>query len=483
VSSEKTALLIAYLFPPIGGIAVQRPLKFARYLQNSGWDSVVLTTADVPYATMDASLLAEVPSGVTIERVPDVLARFAGTLNSGTIINTTTPQVKTTTTSSLSSRRARLTILREKLKGTLRGVLKRLKNSLLIPDESVLWAIYAGLVGQRLVKKYNIKCIYSTSGPHSTHIAAWLIHRFTGVPWVADFRDPWTDNFHYFHPGARRGLERHLERAVFTNANRVVTVTDGFKAMFDAKYPLAARRIKVIRNGVDPFDFPPTAVIASNFDGENEDEQTDVNPFTFFYAGILYPKRSPEAFLRGLANCIANGRIPRGGVRVQFAGVFDYQGQTANHDLVESLGLGEIVDVMGYMPREQVLAKMQQVDGLLLIGEAVPEAKMYVPGKLYEYLCAGTPILALMEDGEGARLIREAQAGCVIPADDESAAEEAIVSMVVAHGKGELERPDKTYVQQFTRQAQTKQLAAIMDGLVQTMPLAAADVEPCVLNV
>jgi glycosyltransferase involved in cell wall biosynthesis len=465
LQERKKVLIVAYLFPPIGGIGVQRPLKFVRYLHELGWHPTVLTTEATYSATMDPSLLQEVPQDVEVVRVKDPIASLMGKLIAPkTFAATSSPSAsgadRKAKGESNSGNGGAENAPQSGLKSRIKDVLKKVKAALFIPDENILWALRAGWQGRKLVKQHNIEYLYTTSGPHSTQIAGWLIRRLTGVKWVADFRDPWIDNLHYEHAGARKAFERSLERRVFRDASAVITVTDGFKALFDRTYPEYGHKVHVIRNGVDPSDFPKVV------DANEARNQVEPAPFTMFYAGILYPKRSPASFLVALDEVIRNGRIAASDIRVEFAGVFDYPGHSENRDLVDKLQLWPVVDVLGYMSRSKVLERMQTVDALLLIGENVPESKMYVPGKLYEYLFAKKPILAIMEEGEAARLIRESNAGVVLGSSDIASIGDAIVEMVNAHKRGEAAfTPNPDEIWRYTRQSQAEQLSTLFDSL------------------
>ena len=438
MTDKKSVLLLSYLFPPIGGIGVQRPLKFARYLSDLDWAVTVLTVKDAYSATMDPSLLDEVPEDVPVVRVSDPAARWLKQA-----------VVKTANVTNPGQQSSNL------LKRKMRKFLKVCKDTLCIPDESVFWAIRAFWIGRKLVKQKSIDCLYTTSGPNSSHLAGLLIRWTTGVKWVADFRDPWTQNMHFHHRGLRRRIEQWIERKVFTNADTLITVTDGFKDLFISQYPECKDRIHVIRNGVDPHDFPTVKPVP-------------VNPhkFTIFYSGILYPGRSPRIFLQALSYLIRNQSIRPDAISVQFAGVFDYPGYAENQNLVTQLGLMGIVELLGYISHQEALHRMQTSDALLLIGDDSRSASSYVPGKLYEYLYAEKPILALLKDGEAAGLIREANAGIIVnPADCVEVAN-AIRQLVYVCRSNNVQFYRTATIHKYTRQAQTMQLAELMVAMV-----------------
>jgi glycosyltransferase involved in cell wall biosynthesis len=476
-SGQRTVLLISHAFPPMGGIAVQRPLKFAQYLRRHGWRVMVLTTKGAYTATPDPSLVDAIPSDVTVLRVSDPIAHWMGRVirrraRPDSAENTTSapplhilekgpgqPAQKGTTTRA-PARAGRFREVRRWLGALAAQGLKHAKQTLLVPDEAVWWAVRAAVRARRLVRTHGIDCIYTTSGPHSTHLAGWWVHHWTGIPWVADFRDPWTDNFQFHHTGLRRRLEEAMERRVFREASCIITVTDGFADLFRRKYPGYQGKVQVIRNGVDPTDFPvsPPALAAS---------PRGARPLSFpvvmFYAGILYPGRSPNALFQAVRTLMDEGLLAPDALRLQFAGVFDYPGRCENACRVRELGLESVVEILGYRPRHEVLRRMVDADILLLIGEETEAARDYVPGKLYEYLWAGRPILALLPEGEAATLIRQARAGVVASPTDPEAIARALVALLNSAREW---TPAPSHLEQYTRQTQAAQLAAILDRLV-----------------
>ncbi|WP_067849148.1 glycosyltransferase family 4 protein [Alicyclobacillus mali (ex Roth et al. 2021)] len=437
---RRHALIICHDFPPVGGIAVQRPLKFAKYLGEFGWKVTVLTADHVYSATPDPSLLDEIPEDVQIVRVTDVVSKQLARWSGRMVGDGSAPAQQ-------PSAQAR----RPLWKRLAWSAWKWAQAHALIPDESVAWAMLAGFAARRIVRQRVVDCIYTTSGPQSTQLAGLIASAFARTPWIADFRDPWTDNLHFHHRGWRAALERRLERTVFARASAIVTVTDGFWRLFAAKYPHRALDIHVIRNGVDEADFPPAPARRK---GEEE-------PFTFFYGGILYPGRSADALFQAVHRLLQNGHITPQRLRIQFAGVLDYPGHHHHARLIRELGLEAVIEPLGYLPRREALARMLAADATLLIGDQSAQAKDYVPGKLYEYLYAGRPILAMLREGEAADLVRREQAGIVVPPDHPDAIAQAMLHLME---KPVTER--RTWNPAYSRRAQAQQLARLMDDVL-----------------
>lgn len=438
----KRVLIVAYLFPPIGGIGVQRAMKFAKYLVHHGWLPIVLTTEDAVSATMDEALLKEIPPEVEVVRVKDPLVRIMQRAISSTT-NAAKP-VRTTSDVEEAGHGGGL-------KRGMKSLYKRIQRLFLIPDANVLWALRTTLTANRLVHQRQIDAIYTTSSPVSAHLVGYLVRRFLKVPWVADFRDPWTTNMHFDANGRRAAIERFLERNVMTHCTALTTVTEGFRQSFIEEHPIVASKASVIRNGVDPVDFLQL------------DDAPASGKFTMLYAGILYPKRSPEVFLRALSQAIRSGRIHPDHIRIEFAGVFDYPGHTRNAELVERLHLGKVVKVLGYLHHDEIVKRMAKAHSLLLIGDNDPSAHLYVPGKLYEYLFTRRPIFALMNEGEASRLIRAHQAGTVVSNRDIQEVENALVSMVNQFQSSGMRLDIRPVPKELTREFQAGQLAKALN--------------------
>jgi glycosyltransferase involved in cell wall biosynthesis len=236
-SPRKRVLMIASAFPPTGGPGVQRSAKFAKYLPQCGWDPVVISAngdADLP---RDESLLADLPAGLPVHRLTGCDPRPA------------------------------LRALRRSA-GPLAGKLawrgERLINRLLAgmyPDRLVCWALRAFPRCRRLIDAHDVAVIYSTYSPASNHLLGWWLHAATGLPWVADFRDLWTDDYGYAPASRwRYWLDRALESAVLARADAVIAVSPGQRDLLAARVPQASAKFVTITNGFDASDLGPLPI-------------------------------------------------------------------------------------------------------------------------------------------------------------------------------------------------------------------------------
>jgi glycosyltransferase involved in cell wall biosynthesis len=278
--------------------------------------------------------------------------------------------------------------------GPVLSFLKHVKNTLMIPDESILWYGAASRLGKKIVKEYGISIIFSTSGPNTCHLVARSVKRKTGIPWIVDFRDPWTQNMHRSGIPWRDALEEKMEKSVMEESDGITTVTRGFADNFLLKYKAEIKHMEVIYNGFDPADYQNIQA-DENLDGL----------FVLLYTGIFYKERNPRLLLTCIRELIDEGKVNPAHILLRFAGVFDYPGYTENWNCVNQLDLKDVVEVMGNLPHHKALTAMKNADVLMLIGDTAPGSGVYIPGKLYEYMAIGRPIFALSLEGESTQII------------------------------------------------------------------------------
>lgn len=453
MKGKQKVLLVSYIFPPIGGGGVPRPLKMAKYLAEMGWEVHVLTVDVTYHATKDESLLKELPTNVFIHRAkewnPVDLLRGTPTVPTGG--QTSAPAIAHTQPSGI----------KKLVKSHVIPWAKRVKNAAMIPDDMIGWLPDAVKLGQKVIAEHEIPIMFSTSGPYTCHLVARSLKRKTNVKWIADFRDPWTQNMHRSGIKLREIWEEMMERSVMIEANAITTVTQRFAENFHQKYPTEIKRMEVIYNGFDPNDY------------KNIETSPDDGKFTLIYPGIFYKERNPRLFLAAVAELIQENKLNREDLKLQFAGVFDYPGYTDNIDCVKKLQLDDIVEIMGNLPHKKALSAMKSADVLLLIGDTAPGSEAYIPGKLYEYMAIGHPILALSFEGESTGIIRRFELGEVVDPLDKQAIKKAFLSLY-EHWRNHKNQPPlpagKTAQNEelivYNRQFQAQQLDQLMSELL-----------------
>ncbi len=413
--AERRVLCIAYHFPPMGGIGTQRTLKFARYLPESGWIPVILTAREPGAGPEDRSLLAEVPPFVSVHRSP--VFRLPGWL----------------------PWRVRNWIARW----------------LFLVDEQLGWLPFAVSVGKRILSSGKIDALFSTVAPFTAHLIALALHRSTRLPWVADFRDLWVGNpAMRFPTPVHTRIASSLERAVISEAAWVTVVSEPMREALCSRYPdLPPSRVVCLPNGYDPADFVGVEPLGQ-----------DPARFTLVYAGSFYGARSPKTFFQALAGVLSDGVVPRDRIRVRFVGNI---GQAARRE-ISALGLTDVVEVVGYVPHRQSIAYLLGADALLLVVAAGSGSEVVLTGKIFEYLAAAKPILALVPAGPAADLICSARAGTVVDPRDVPAIGAEIAGFYARWCQGELRcTPDPTVVARYDRRCLAAALARLLDEVTR----------------
>lgn len=413
----RNLLMMINFFPPAGGGGVYRPLSFARHLAGQGWDITVVTPRPGEFWIADETLTAMIPPEVRVVRTASLsptrlIARGGGSRRS-------------------SSRF-----------GTLRG----LSDLALLPDPYVGWVPFAVAAAQRLCRRARFDALYSTSPPDSTHLAAARIARRNRIPWVADFRDPWVQLYLKSPPTElHRRLHRRMERMVMRLADEVIAATSWQAGEIEARY---GRRARLIRNGFDEEEF---AGEAGPPGGEG--------PLTITHCGMLTLGRRARVFLEGLARFLQREPSARGRIRAEFIGARE----SANEELPGGGILEGAVRFEENMPHAACVERERRSDVLLLIKHDDDRYRGLIPGKLYEYIGARRPILALAPPGEAADIVTGLRRGEVAPPSDPEAAAGAIARLYRLRREGALDRVyDLSPRPEMSRRAAGERLDALL---------------------
>jgi len=443
----RRVLMIAYHFPPVGGPGVQRIAKMAKYLPEHGWQPYVLTKAaedEVDYP-QDLSLREGIH--------PDAVVTHLHL----------TP---------LEKRLFRLGC--EAWKQRVGRALMRLS---LFSDSHRPLHQSAVKEGQRLIHDHDLEAIISTD-PISAHLVGYRLHELTGLPWIMDVRDLWTEAFTYRPASYLHGLfDAAVERRMMHAADAIVCVTDGFQRKLRTKYAgIDPDRFVVIRNGYDEDDFKHRMLDRSD-------------KFTLSYVGSLYdfyvhPRpegwrrffepalkgsgasvcvRSPRPLLEAVQQFLQEHPNVRSRLCIQFIGAASEKDQS----IVSDLDLHEVVTWTGYVPHSEAVEKMIHADVLFLM-QAGAGSEVVVPGKLYEYLRSGTAILGLLSEGEAPWLIRETNTGVVLNPFDVDGIAAQIQTWYKCWIAGEpLSTPDWDQIKKYRRDRQASELSEIFEEVLK----------------
>ncbi|MFN8490929.1 MAG: glycosyltransferase [Caldilineaceae bacterium] len=435
----RKVLVIAHAFPPIGGIGVQRILKFTKYLPQFGWQPVILTVKHSDSFIRDESLTEELPKTTLVYRT-----------RSWEPFNATRVKQATERIGGAASANAG-----KSLKSQAVAVLRPLYFALRIPDDKVGWWPFATRMGRKLMADEAIDLIFATAPPYTNFLVAQALKRATGKPMVIDYRDEWSSMRYQDYPTnpVTDFLNRRLERSVLQSANTVITATPGIGANLKQANLLApTTALKNIFNGFDPDDYQVEAPLPK------EDR------LTFVYTGTLYgERRTPKYFVQALAKLFQAKPELRTKIRVHLVGtIYEKHAQ-----LIPEYGVEDVVHLAGVVSHQQAIAYQLAADVLLLIVGNGPGSEAVLTGKLFEYFGAGRPILALAPlDGPAAKLIQETATGEILDSEDVDGICRTVDQLYQAWVAGKLcYQPNQALLDQFSRPALTAQLAQLFDQL------------------
>jgi hypothetical protein len=353
-------LIITYHFPPRPTVASLRPLGLAKYLPEFGWQAVILTAA-LPGRPDPQFEVVETPRR---DSAVLGLGRRLFKLDTEQTLMAQTAQLKKKL--GIRSERSPLDLL-----------LTAVGEVTAYPDPQKGWRRVAAEAGENILRQQDIKAMISTSPPVTCHVVAKELKDKFKTPWIADFRDLWTQNYYYPYSRLRRMRERRLELKTLAAADALVTISQPMAD--DLRGLHREKRVQSIPNGFDPAE-------------ANTVPAKLTNKFTITYTGNLYPvKRSPAPLFVALHDLITGGSINAGDIEVRFygtqAGWIDEQ--------AELYGLTGVIKQFGTVPREIALGKQRESQLLLLLKWNDPEQKGAYSGKVFEYLAARRPILAV----------------------------------------------------------------------------------------
>lgn len=441
----RSVLFVTAHFPPNRRAGTHRLLRFVRNLDALGWRVSVLTIDPASYRAgvpLDERLCAEIPAQVHVirTRVPGRRPHAAASPRAG---------VGKTESTEAPPRPPEAG-----LKRTLRRFWQDVTST---PDHELAWWLAAVPAGMRLVREGRADVILSSAPPFTCHLVAAEIARRSKHPWVADFRDPWSRapwGIEWRNKGWTGAVHRRLERLTIERASRVVLNTPPMQEDFAAHYPpTIAAKFLTIPNG---------------FDGDALDRgmkavqrTAPADTLVLCHTGSLYQARDPRPLFRALASLRRDGELPPDALHLQLVGgsggEFDAQGE------VKRLGLEGVVEFIPPVSHGESLGYLRAADVLLVVQ---PDTRVQVPVKLYEYLWARKPILALASDGAVADLINEGRVGRVVAADDERAIAAALRAFYAARAtlSDDFVAPD-AFLHDLEGQQLSRRLHRVLDEL------------------
>ena len=422
----RRVLIVTYYWPPSGGSGVQRWLKFAKYLPETDWEPVIFTPENPDFDLKDESLEKEVPRQLEVIKFPiwepyQLFSKVKG---------------KTKTHPGR--------LLEQKEKGFLEKAAIWARANLLIPDPRVFWIKPSVKFLTDLAKSGQFQAIITTGPPHSMHLIGRELKRKTGLPWIADFRDPWSQwEFLDTLPMTSWVRKKHiqLEQTVLREANAVLTISPTFQKDFEK---IANRRINLLTNGFDPADIP------AGF----SPKEKEPGKLHLVYSGIIDAIRNPIPLMEAL-----KAEFGQSEIKIDWTFVGKVSEQVKEYVRQEEW-LSKRIHFAGYVSHREVFDFYAKADVLVLILTDTKNAQGNIPGKLFEYLATGVPVLALGDpEGDSARILKEAEAGKVIRHGDQIGIQAQLRALVST----EKSTVNLESLAQFSRKNLTHQLARILD--------------------
>ena len=409
----KRVLMIAYHFPPFAGSSgIQRTVCFARHLPQFGWHPLILTAHPRAYEQVSDDQLADMDGALVVERA------FA-----------------------LDSAR-HLSVKGRYLKFTAR------------PDRWISWWLGAIPKGLSMIRKYRPDAIWSTYPIATAHKIGNTLQRLSGLPWIADFRDPMAQPGYPADPKVWRSFKQIEERAL-RSASRSVFVTTGAARFYREHYPdLPPDRMVVIENGYDEESFAELDAAAA---GRN---QLLPGTVTLLHSGVIYPsERDPTQLFQALRRMSDHGQLRPGTLRVRLRASGH---QSFLKKLIEEAGVERIVELAPPILHRDALEEMMRADGLLILQAS--NCNDQIPAKVYEYLRCRRPVLALTDPrGDTAGLLRRAGLDNIARLDSADEIAQGLKAFIDQLSTGTAPLPDSDFVASASRLDRARELAALLD--------------------
>jgi hypothetical protein len=423
-------MILCYFYPPLAGGGVHRVLGFTRHLPDWGWSCTVICAAEGDYWVKDETLAASIPADTEVIRVPGGSALSAWMRAGGAA--------------------------RGRRSGGTFGVLRRVSDWWLLPDSYVGWARRAQRSAARRAARGDIAVVLSSSPPESVHLAAGDVARAARLPWVADFRDTWVP-LAYRTPPTRwhRARQQAMERSVLDRADRVLTASRTHaEALVRALGSAGEGRVEHLPNGYEPM-------------AESSASAADPDHFLVVFTGTLAQMPDTEILLESVHDLLAHLPEARRRMRVRLAGPYE----SGYQDRAIALGLTGIVEFTGPLAHSEARDLQRRADLLILLKARGPQFTTMVPGKLYEYLETGRPLVALLDPGdEAADLARRGGAAVIPPGRRELLTAELERRYRAWRESGRSPDSAASWIENHTRAALAGRLAAALDRVRRERP-------------
>ncbi len=445
MSQVRRLLMIAYTFPPVTGVGIERSLKHTTYLPDAGWRPVVVAPANPGYRLVDPATLERIPPGIEVRRAmslePAHLRRAAGR-----ILRRGAPPRGVGSPGAPDSARGGTRALVNDVWRTYVGLA-------FFPDEQIGWAPGAIAAGWSAHAVEPVDAIYSSGPPWTCHVVGAVLKRLTGRPWVADFRDPWIGNAYATRlPAPHRAARAALERLVVEGADASVFASAGVRDRYADRYPDLEDRFTTLPNG---YDLDDIAIAIAGRAGRPEAD----GPFRLIFTGSLQYVPEFKLLADGVATLLARRPDLRNRLRVQLVGWIGPEVQALAAARLPSLE--PVVERLGFQPRARTLELLGAAEAALVVLAPGPGRADVPSAKLFDYLGLDRPVLAVAPPGEVRRILAELDWGVAVDPSPGAFADgvERLMAMPAPNRPADAER-------RFERRTLSRRLADLLDGLV-----------------
>ncbi|RJS90667.1 glycosyltransferase [Candidatus Bathyarchaeota archaeon] len=454
----KKVLVVASDFPPQGKGNILRVVKFVKYLPSFGWQPIVLTVNEGSIAWIDRSMEKEYPKNLKVYRAffpnPFVFLDRRWAKKEKTIANRWGEETKEN-----RGGQPIFSLIWMGKKVVLNAV-RLIRKHFLIPGEHITWLPFAVSKGVGICRQENIDIIFSTAPGFVNHLVALLIKRFTQKKWIADYRDLWTGNpYSKSYSKVRRAIETYLDRAVLKNADGITVVTDGWKEFMLKRWNfLTPEKVTTITNGYDLEDF-------ENLQYRSENH----SKFTITHMGTIFEGYPTPLFLDVVGKICSENPEIRNNLKINLTGDIYPEQIREIKRVINRWNLEEIVSINGRVPHSIAVKVIRDSDLLLLMyTTGRPNIEGCIPSKLFDYIAAERPILAIVpSNGIAAEIVRNGKCGKVINPDDTEGMKKAFLEFYNKLLSGELYyHPNHGYLKQFNRRYLTYKLSELFYKLL-----------------
>jgi hypothetical protein len=423
----RSVLLVAWLFPPHESVGAKRPWRLAKHLPGLGWNVTVLTQSCVPARFRDEQTPMGLPEGAWVHRGydPPWLARAAATLDAWSVHRSRGTEGEASPPASGPSRAQRWTPM----------------------EPAAVHVPHAISQALALCRARRPDAVLTTSYPFSSHAVGMAVSRITGIPWVADLRDPWTLHWNHAHKTRPvRAVERALESATFARARAITVTTETLREAYRAAYPAEADKIHAIRNAFDPIPLPPRS--------------RHPGPARLVHFGHVYGgARSLRPMLSALAAEVRARGLDRRDVVLENYGRFSHE----DLSFARERGIEGLLSIAPQRPYAEGMASLRGAALLLLPAWETAFGPLFLPAKLYDYLLVGAPILAVGDNPELGDILARTRAGTLARPDDERSLRAVIARAL--DGQEEGFAPDPVETARFSAGGMAESFASLLDRL------------------